>query len=186
MLASIQNPNHLLCQTDSTLRKISQWGFIIKSDLTKAFYQIPLEKESMKYWGIVTSLRGMQDYTRCAMGMPKSEMVLKSLCVEYWAISCLGGGVTKLTDDLYWGGNTAEDLHSIWHDVLSALSKANLRLSVSKTVICPRQTSVFGWIWSYGALTASLNRIVTLSSCERPQTIKGLCSFIWGSKPRAP
>ena len=37
----------LLPDVDSTLRRIAQWSHIIISDLTSAFYQIPLAKESM-------------------------------------------------------------------------------------------------------------------------------------------
>ena len=36
----------LLPDVDSTLRRIAQWSHIIVTDLTSAFYQIPLAKES--------------------------------------------------------------------------------------------------------------------------------------------
>ena len=41
----------LLPDVDSTLRQIGQWRYIIATDLAKAFYQIPLSKDSMKYCG---------------------------------------------------------------------------------------------------------------------------------------
>ena len=44
----------LLPDVDSTLRRIAQWSHIIVTDLTSAFYQIPLAKESMKYCGVAT------------------------------------------------------------------------------------------------------------------------------------
>lgn len=34
----------LMLNVDSTLRLIAQWKFIIMTDLTKAFYQIPLAR----------------------------------------------------------------------------------------------------------------------------------------------
>ncbi|MCG7866391.1 MAG: hypothetical protein JAY74_08440, partial [Candidatus Thiodiazotropha taylori] len=39
----------LMPDVDSTLRTIAQWKYIIQTDLTSAFYQIPLAKQSMKY-----------------------------------------------------------------------------------------------------------------------------------------
>ena len=39
---------------DSTLRQIGQWRYLMTSDLTKAFHQIPLTKASKKYCGVVT------------------------------------------------------------------------------------------------------------------------------------
>ena len=64
---------------DSTLRTIAPWKYIIKSDLTRAFYQLPLSKASMKYCGVATQFRGIRVYTRSAMGMPGSETALEEL-----------------------------------------------------------------------------------------------------------
>lgn len=64
---------------DSTLRNIGRWKYIIVSDLTSAFHQIPLPKQLLKYCGIVTPYRGIRVYTRCAMGMPGSETALEEL-----------------------------------------------------------------------------------------------------------
>ena len=58
---------------DSTLRQIAQWRHIITTDLTSAFYQTPLARESTKYCGVATPFRGVRVYTRSAMGMPGSE-----------------------------------------------------------------------------------------------------------------
>ena len=63
----------LMPDVDSTLRTIAQWKYIIVTDLTNAFYQIPLSKSSMKYCGVANSFRGIRVYTRNAMGVPDSE-----------------------------------------------------------------------------------------------------------------
>ena len=52
---------------------IAKWKYIIMTDLTSAFYQIPLSKDSMKYCSVVTPFKGVRVYTQCAMGMPGSE-----------------------------------------------------------------------------------------------------------------
>ena len=49
----------LMPDIDSTLRTIAPWKYIIKSDLTHAFYQIPLSKASMKYCGVAPPFRGI-------------------------------------------------------------------------------------------------------------------------------
>jgi hypothetical protein len=61
----------LLPDVDSTLRTIARWKYIIVSDLTSAFYQIPLARNSMKYCGVVTPFKGVRVYTRCAMGIQR-------------------------------------------------------------------------------------------------------------------
>ena len=50
----------LMPDVDSTLRHISQWKYIIKSDLTSAFYQIPLSRDSLKYCDIATPFKGIR------------------------------------------------------------------------------------------------------------------------------
>ena len=63
----------LMPDVDSTLRTIAPGKYVIKSDLTRAFYQIPLSKDSMKYCGVATPFRGIRVYTRSPVGMPGSE-----------------------------------------------------------------------------------------------------------------
>lgn len=92
------------------------------------------------------------------------------------------GCVAKLADDLYCGGSTPENLLSNWSRVLEQFHHCGLRLSPTKTVICPKSTSILGWIWSQGSLTASPHRISVLSSCPPPTTVKGLRSFIGAYK----
>ena len=66
----------LMPDVDNTLRQIGQWRYIIATDLSNAFYQIPLSKSSMKYCGVATPFKGTRVYVRSAMGMPGSETAL--------------------------------------------------------------------------------------------------------------
>ena len=132
----------LMPDVDSTLRTIAQWKYIIKTDLTNAFYQIPLAKDSIKYCGVATPFRGVRVYTRCAMGMPGSETALEELMCRVLGDFIQEGSISKLADDLYCGGDTPEQLLSTWEKVLQTLRKCNLHLSPSKTVICPRSTTI--------------------------------------------
>ena len=118
----------LLPDVDTTLRTIAQWQYIIVTDLTSAFYQVPLSKDSIKYCGVSTPFRGIRAYTRCAMGMPGSETALEELMSRVLG-DCLQDGVAaKLADDLYCGADSFEDLLENWRRVLHALHKCN-RLS---------------------------------------------------------
>ncbi len=95
---------------DATLRLIAQWRYIIATDLTKAFYQIPLSKSSMKYCGVVMPFKGVRVYARCAIGMPGSGTVLEELTCHIIGELLQQGQVTKVADDLYCGADTLEDL----------------------------------------------------------------------------
>ena len=81
--------------------------------------------------------------------------------------------VAKLADDLYCGGNTLDELLSNWKRVLDALQKSSLKLPPSKAVICPRSTTILGWIWTQGVLSASPHRVAVLAKCPPPDTSVG-------------
>ena len=172
----------LMPDVDSTLGTIAQWKYIIKTDLTNAFFQIPLAKQSMKFCGIATPFRGVRVYTRCAMGMPGSETALEELMCRVLGDLIQDGSVAKLADDLYCGGNTPEELLLNFKKVLHALQACNLPLSPCKTVICPRSTTILGWIWSQGSLSASPHRVAVLAKSPLPDTVHGLRLFIGAYK----
>ena len=111
----------LMPDVDSTLRHIAQWKHLIATDLTSAFYQIPLAKDSMKYCGVATPFKGVRVYVRSAMGMPGSETALEELMCRVLGPLLQDGVVAKIADDLYCGGNTPLELLQNWKKVLQAL-----------------------------------------------------------------
>ena len=168
----------LMPDVESTLRTIGRWRYIIVSDMTSAFYQIPVSKSSMKYCGVATPFKGIRLYARCAMGMPGSETALEELTCRVLGDLHQEGIVAKLADDLYCGGDTEDELLHNWRRVLSALDKCSLRLSTKKTIVNPKSTGILGWIWTQGTLEASPHRIAVLSACVPPTTVRELRSYI--------
>ena len=92
------------------------------------------------------------------------------------------GTVAKIADDLYCGGNTPQELFCNWKRVLQALHNCNLRLSAHKTIICPKTTTILGWIWSASSLSASPHRLNTLATYREPSTVGQMRSFIGAYK----
>ncbi|XP_067017962.1 uncharacterized protein [Acropora muricata] len=117
---------------DSTLHHIAQWKHLIATDLTSAFYQIPLSQDSMKYCGVATPFKGVRVYVRSAVGMPGSETALEELMCRILGHLLQGEIVIKIADNLYCGGNTSYELLENWKKVLQALYQCNLRLSASR------------------------------------------------------
>ena len=80
--------------------------YIITTDLTIAFYQIPLSRNSMKYCGVITLFRCVRAYTRLFMDMPGSETVLEKLMCRILGDLLTEGKVAKIADDLYCRSNS--------------------------------------------------------------------------------
>ncbi|CAB4001634.1 Retrovirus-related Pol poly from transposon opus [Paramuricea clavata] len=129
-------------EVDSTLRLIGQWKYIITTDLTSAFYQIPLSKESMKYCGVSTPYRGTCVYVRSAMGMPGSETALEELMCRVLGELLQAGAVAKLP--------STEAV--LWTDELrTAFTAAKKALSSSHSITLPKLDDQL-WIVTDGAL----------------------------------
>lgn len=172
----------LMPDIDSTLRQIAKWKYVITTDLTNAFYQIPLSHDSMKYCGVATPFKGVRVYVRSAMGMPGSETSLEELMCRVLGELLQEGVVTKIADDIYCGGDTPKELLHNFRRMLHALHINGLCLSAPKTVIAPLRTTILGWIWSAGTLSANPHRIATLASCPLPEKVSSLRSFIGAYK----
>ncbi|KAI0235047.1 hypothetical protein LSAT2_014535 [Lamellibrachia satsuma] len=172
----------LMPDVASTLRKIAQWKHIATTDLSNAFYQIPLSCESMRYCGVVTPFRGVRVYARSAMGMPGSETALEELLCRILRDLLQEGSVAKLADDIYCGGNTIVELQQNVKRLLQCFANSGLRLSATKTTIFPTSTTILGWIWNMGTIQASPHRIATLASCEASTTVKAMRAFVGAYK----
>ena len=168
----------LMPDVDGTLRKIAQWQYIATTDLSNAFYQIPLSRESMKYCGVVTPFRVVRVYARSAMGMPGSETALEELLCRVLGDLFEEGVVAKLADDIYCGGNTIAEFQRNVRRLLQCFADSGLRLSATKSTICPTKTMIIGWVWNLGTIQASSHRIATLASCDTPVTVKAMRSFV--------
>ena len=116
------------------------------------------------------------------MGMPGSETALEEVMCCVLGPLLQDGSVAKIADDLHCGGNTPQELLHNWQRVLQALHLCNLRLSAHKTIICPKTTTILGWIWTAGSLSASPHRLNTLSTYPEPSTVARLRSFIGAYK----
>jgi hypothetical protein len=167
---------------DKVLAFLAGFNFIITTDMTKQFFQLPMDKDSIKYLGTLTPYKGLRVYTRAAMGMPGSTEYLDELMARVLGDLISEGVVIKLADDLYTGGNTMSDLLYNWERILKRFEDNNLRLSASKTVICPVKTSILGWIWSAGRIKVSQHKVSPLATAKPPVTVKGLRSWLGAYK----
>ena len=129
----------LMPDVDTTLRTIAPWRYMIQTDLTGAFYQIPLAQSSLKYCGVATPFRGIRVYTRSAMGMPGSETALEEM------MCCVLG-------DLIQEGLQSSD-KLLWDENLTfRFTSAQEYLSKHKSIVLPRPSDTL-WIVTDGSVT---------------------------------
>lgn len=168
----------LMPKIESVLLKVASWKHIITTDLTEAYYQLPLRKSSMKYCGIVSPFKGLFVYRVGCMGLPGVEVALEELTCRIFGDLVQLGVMAKVADDIYIGGSTIAELHNNFKIVLHRLKDNNLKLSARKTVIAPKEVNILGWIWSAGKIRASPHKLTGLSECKPPSTVSAMRAFI--------
>ena len=105
------------------------------------------------------------------MGMPGSKMALEELMSQVLGDLLKEGIAAKITNDLYWDGNSLGELLLNWKKVLQALHKCDLHLSASIMIVNRQCTTILGWVWNSGTLSASPHCIITLASYPEPDTV---------------
>ena len=172
----------LMPTVEDMLRTISEWNYIITTDLKDAFYQIPLAKESMKWCGTVTPFRGIRIYLVACQGLPGSSEWLEELLCLLFGDLVQEGKVAKVADDLFVGGDTIDELFKNWATVLDILIKNGLKLKPPKTFIAPTHAQIVGWDWLNGRLAASSHKLLPLTKCDPPSTVTAVRSYIGAYK----
>ena len=168
---------------DDTLRTIASWKYMVKTDLRDSFYQIPLERSSMKWCGTQTPFRGLRLYAVSAQGMPGSSETLEEMMSTVLGHLVREGCVVKIADDLYVGSTTSiDDLLSNWQRVLIAMRQNGLKLKSPKTHVGPTQTQILGWNWNEGTISTCAHKLTPLATCDPPSTTTAMRSFIGAYK----
>ena len=161
---------------------MASWKYIIKTDLTAAFFQIPVTKSAMRYLGTITPYKGLRVYTCAVMGAPGSSEHLHELLSRVFGDMLYDGFLITIADDCHVCGNSIDELLRNWEAFLKRLEENNLSISAKKTVIAPKTTTILGWVWQSGKITVSPHKINTLSKAEPPVTCKQMRSYIGAYK----
>ena len=164
------------------LQRIGSSRYIIKTDLTSSFFQIKIDEDSMPYLGTMTPFKGVRLYARAAMGMPGSTEYLEELMSRVLGHLQQSGDVAKIHDDLYVFSQSIEKLYFIWEEVLKVLSSNNLCLSAEKTEILPTSTTILGWTWKNGSISANAHKLSPLAATTEPSTCTAMRSFLGAFK----
>ena len=167
---------------EDTLRRLSSFNFLIKTDLTKAFFQMQLSEDSLPYLGTVTPFKGLRIYLRPPMGMPGSSEYLQELLQRICGDFLKEGFLLLNHDDMFVGGDSIQSLLSHWYRLLLRLRENNITLSPSKTYICPQKVTILGWDWRQGTLSPNTHSISALASVSPPKTCTAMRSFIGSFK----
>ena len=106
----MQNQQALMPDINATIHCTAKLKLIIVTDLTKAFYQIPLSNESMKFCRVAKLIRIVRIYKTTAMGIPGSETAFEELMSRVLKNLIPEGTLAKVANGLYCSAESTSAL----------------------------------------------------------------------------
>ena len=161
------------------LKFLAQQPFLICADLSNSYFQIKVDSKYWKYMGVMTPHRGLRVMTRLGQGLLNSDVDLDQVMGRVLGDEQTDGICLAARDDLFIGGNTADECLRNWGRVLKKLNKHNLKLNPRKVRILLGETEVFGHLVANGTVRPSDHIVSSLckTSPSELKTVKQVNSW---------
>lgn len=162
--------------TDELLSKYQGAKYLSTTDLSAAFFQIPLSNDSKQYTAFMYKGQIYQ-YTVLPYGLCNSVASFMR-CIN----AVLGPEILSNTipyiDDLITGSKTFDEHIDHLDKLYTKLLKYNLKIKFSKTLICREEIPCLGHILTTEGVKVDPEKIKTIRAFLRPKNVKGLQSFL--------
>ncbi|XP_055589797.1 uncharacterized protein LOC129741979 [Uranotaenia lowii] len=160
------------------LSRLPRAKFLSTIDLTEAFLQIPLARESRKYCAFSVQGRGMFAFRRCPYGLLNSPASLARLMSRVLGNGELEPNVFVYLDDIVLVTETFEDHIRLLSEISKRLRRANLSIKLEKSHFCLEEIPFLGYILSSRGLQVNPEKIRPIVEYERPVTVTKLRRFL--------
>ena len=159
---------------DEVLESVGQASFISKLDLTKGYYQIPVQESAIEKTSFIC--QGRFEFTRMPFGVKNAPAVFQELMqrvlhdtVKY---------ATPYMDDVVIYSATWDDHINHIREVLTRLKTAKLTVNPDKCVWGGRTMTFLGHQVGDGKMSLPEHRVKALAEFKKPATKNGLRSFL--------
>ena len=181
----LQSPPGKITKIQDIYSNLASWKVMGELDFTDFYFQIPFNtetprsKKKMAYLCIRTAF-GTLCFQRAAMGLLGMDVVQDELTDKLFGDLVLEGKVCKIADNVYFGGETVDEMISVLKIILDRCMAASLRIKPSSLSLNIQSADILGLHWNRGTLSPSKHKLDPLAQCDKPKTIKGLRSFLGG------
>ena len=161
-------------KTTDLFAKLSKGKFFSKLDLSHAYQQLPLDKESKRYV-VINTHRGLFRYTRLPFGISSAPAIFQR--VIEGLLQGIDGVVTYL-DDILIAGSTEEQHLTALDEVLTRLEKAGLRVKPKKCEFMRTSVTYLGHKIDGAGLHPLLNKVKAIKEVPTPESVLKLKSYL--------
>ena len=160
---------------DEILDDVAHAKYITTLDLTKGFYQIPLDPEA-KAKSAFVAFGNQYAYNYLPFGMVNASATFQRLIDE--VLRDCKSYCRQYIDDVAIFSNSWEEHLDHIDTVLGKLEEAGLTIKPSKCYFAYQQVSYLGHIIGNGEIKPHLDKLEAVSNFPQPQTKKEVRSFL--------
>lgn len=166
----------------SILDRLKNAKYISSIDLRKAFWQIPLTKESCEKTAFTVPRRGLFEFLVMPFGIANAPATQQRLMDRLFG-PLLGDKLFVYLDDIIIVSETFEEHEKMLLDVHQKLSGANLTINLDKCEFCRTSLSYLGYVVDQNGLRTDPSKVIAIAEFPQPKTATevkrflGMCSW---------
>ena len=143
-------------------------------DLTSAYHQVELDKES-RYITTFTTHKGLYQYKRLNFGTNSASEIFQHTIQNVFNGS---SGCKNISDDIIVFGATQKEHDQALENVLQTAKERNLRFGFSKCEFDQKQLEFFGYVFSDEGISPSSSKVEAVKDASVPQNASEIRSFL--------
>jgi len=162
---------------DGILSRLPKAEYITSLDLSKAFWQIPLDESSRDYTCFTVPNRPLYRFTVMPFGLCNAPQALCRL-MDIVIPNELRDEVFVYLDDLLIISDSFAKHMSVLAKVASRLRSAGLTINIEKSKFCLKEVKYLGFVVGYGTLKVDKEKISAVANYPPPTSVKQLRRFL--------
>ncbi|XP_036146753.1 uncharacterized protein LOC118646913 [Monomorium pharaonis] len=162
---------------NSILDKLRAARYISTIDLSQAYFQIPLEKNSKEYTAFTVPGKGLFQFTRMPYGLTGAPATFQRLLDRLIGPEMEPHAFAYLDDIVIVTRTFKEHLHWLGR-VFNRIGEAGLTINPDKSKFCRSQVKYLGFLVQHEGLTVDPEKTVAILEYPPPRNIRQLRRFI--------
>ena len=166
-----------MASSQQILANLGQSRYLTSIDLSKAFWQIPMEKSSTYKTAFAVPGKGLFAFQRLPFGLCNASADLATLMDQIFGPE-YASKVFAYADDLIIASTTFDEHLETLERVRDSLKEAGLTINLKKCEFCRQEIKYLGYVINKDGLSTDPEKIECVKSFPRPNRVKDVRSFL--------
>lgn len=167
----LQDPPGKVTKREAIYTNLAKLKVMGELDFADCYHQLrfrndtPGDKKKLGYLCIKTAF-GSLAFSRAPMGLLGMDVFQDELTDTLFGDLVLAGKLCKIADNVYFEGDTIDDMFCVFLEIVIRCHKANLRIKPLNVKLKIKAAYILGLHWQEGTLSPSRHKLDPLAHCD--------------------